>query len=75
MPTLNRAPNERELEKLIALFLRAETDIINEISRLRSRGLVDYHVVAALQRVQEILRRMENGCWEYVPQMVEKMLM
>ena len=73
MPTLNRAPNERELEKLIALFLRAETDIINEISRLRSRGLVDYHAVAALQRVQEILRRMESGCWEYVPKMVEKM--
>ncbi len=72
MPNLNRAPNERELEKLIALFLRAETDIINEIGRLRSEGLIDYSAVAALERVQAILRKMENGAWEYVPQMIEK---
>ena len=73
MPTLNRAPNEKELQKLIAIFLRAETAIINEIGRLRSQGLVDYHVVAALERVQAILRQMENDSWKYVPQMVEKM--
>lgn len=73
MPTLNRAPNEKELEKLIQIFLKAETDIINEIGRLRSQGLVDYHAVAALERVQEILRKMENDSWEYVPQMIEKM--
>lgn len=46
MPFLNRAPNEKELEYLIRLFLRAETSIINEIGRLRSQGLVDYHAVA-----------------------------
>ena len=51
MPTLNRAPNERALQKLIAIFLKAETDIINEIGRLRSQGMVDYHAVAALERV------------------------
>ena len=72
MPNLNRAPNERELEKLIALFLRAETDIINEIGRLRSEGLIDYHAVAALERVQAILREMENDAWEYAPPMIEK---
>ena len=72
MPNLKRAPNERELEKLIALFLRAETDIINEIGRLRSEGLIDYHAVAALERVQAILRKMENGAWEYAPKMIEK---
>lgn len=72
MPTLNRAPNAKELEKLIAIFLKAETDIINEIGRLRSQGLVDYHAVAALERVQAILRRMESDCWEYVPRMIEK---
>lgn len=72
MPTLRRAPNERELEKLIALFLRAETAIINEIGRLRSMGDADYHVVAALERVQAILRQMENECWQYAPPMVEK---
>ena len=42
MPELKRAPNAEELEKLIALFLKAETDIINEIGRLRSMGNVDY---------------------------------
>lgn len=72
MPTLNRAPNERELEKLIALFLRAETAIINEIGRLRSQGYADYHVIASLERVQAILRQMESDAWTYVPQMVEK---
>lgn len=72
MPAINRAPNERELEKLIALFLRAETDIINEIGRLRSHGLVDYHAVAALERVQAILRKLESDSWEYVPKMIEK---
>lgn len=72
MPTLNRAPNEKELEKLISIYLKAETDIINEIGRLRSQGLVDYHAVAALERVQAILRKMESDAWEYVPQMIEK---
>lgn len=72
MPTLNRAPNERELEKLIALFLRAETAIINEIGRLRSSGLTDYSAVASLERVQAILRQMENDSWEWVPKAIEK---
>ena len=73
MPTLNRAPNEKELQRLIQIFLKAETDIINEIGRLRSQGLADYHAVAALERVQAILRKMESDSWEYVPLMIEKM--
>lgn len=72
MPGLKHAPGEKELEKLIQVFLKAETDIINEIGRLRSLGLVDYHAVAALERVQAILRKMENDAWEYVPRMIEK---
>ena len=72
MPTLNRAPTERELEKLIALFLRAETAIINEIGRLRSSGLTDYSAVAALERVQAILRKMENDAWTYSRLAIEK---
>lgn len=71
MPSLKPGPPERELQKLIALFLKAETDIINEIGRLRSQGLVDYHAVAALERVQGILRKLESDCWEYVPRMIE----
>ena len=73
MPTLNRAPNERELQKLISIFLKAETDIINEIGRLRSQRNVDYHAVAALERVQAILRQMENEAWTYSRPMIEKM--
>lgn len=73
MPTLNRAPNEKELQKLIQIFLKAETDIINEIGRLRSQGLADYQAVAALERIQAILRKMESDSWAYVPLLVEKM--
>lgn len=72
MPKLNRAPNEKELQKLIEIFLKAEMDIINEIGRLRSMGLVDYHAVAALERVQRILQKLESDCWDYVPKMIEK---
>ena len=72
MAQIERAPNAEELEKLIALFLKAETDIINEIGRLRSMGNVDYHTIAALERVQRILQSLENECWDYVPKMVEK---
>ena len=71
MPTLNRAPNEKELQKLIQIFLKAETDIINEIGRLRSQGLADYHAVAALERIQAILRKMESDSWAYAPLLVE----
>mgnify|MGYP001025700671 CR=1 FL=1 len=69
----SRAPNQRELDKLISIYLKAETDIINEIARLRSQGLVDYHAVAALERVQAILNQMQTDSWEYVPKMIEKM--
>lgn len=72
MPTLNRAPNEKEVQKLISIYLKAETDIINEIGRLRSQGLADYHAVAALERVQAILRKMESEAWTYVPLAIEK---
>lgn len=73
MPSLNRAPNEKELQKLIQIFLKAETDIINEIGRLRSSGLTYYSAVAALERVQAILRQMENDSWEWAPKAIEKM--
>ena len=50
MPTLRRA-GEAELERLRQIFLKAETDIINEIGRLRSMGNVDYHAVAARRMI------------------------
>ena len=72
MAVISRAHMSDELERLIAAFLQAETDIINEIARLRAGGLVDYHAEAALDRVQAILRSLENESWEYVPQMIER---
>ena len=51
--------------------MQAETEIINEIGRLRSLGLVDYHAVAALGRGQAILQKLENDCWIYAPRMIE----
>ena len=33
---------------------------------------MDYHAEAALERVQAILRSLENESWEYVPQMIER---
>ena len=72
MPTLRRATNEAELKKLVSLFLKAETDIVNEIGRLRSAGDADYAQVAVLERVQAILRKLENDAWQYAPAMVEK---
>lgn len=72
MPTLRRATNETELKKLVSLFLKAETAIINEIGRLRSQGYADYHVIASLERVQAILRQIENDAWTYSRTMIEK---
>lgn len=72
MPTLKYATNEAELKKLVSLFLKAETDIINTIGRLRSARNVDYHVIASLERVQAILRQMESDAWTYVPKVIEK---
>ena len=63
---------DRELRRLIDLYLQAETDIINEIGRLRFLGLVDYHAEAALERVQKILRKLENNCWAYVPRVSKR---
>lgn len=61
-----------ELEYLRKVYLKAEVDIINEISRLRMRGLIDYHAVAALERVQKILLSLQDTCWKYVPRMIER---
>lgn len=71
MPTLKHAPSQRELQKLEKIFLEAEQAIIDEIGRLRSLGLADYHVNAALDRVQEILRKLRGDSREYAPRMIE----
>lgn len=57
MPILNRAPNEKEVQKLSSVYRKAETDIINEIGRLRLQGLANDRAAAALEQVQAILAR------------------
>lgn len=60
------------VKKLIKIYLQAESEIVNEIARLRRLGLADYHVVAALKRVQAILNSMRSESWKYVPKMIEQ---
>ena len=62
----------RDIEYLRKVYLRAEIAIINEIARLRQRGLIDYHAVAALDRVQKILLSLQDTCWKYIPRMIER---
>ena len=72
-PILQRTPNNwEELEKLREIFLQADNNLIAEIARQRSRGLVDYHTEAALERVQRTLQSMVDEAWKYVPKMIEK---
>ena len=72
MPRLEKPSGNEVLDRLIKLFLRAETSIINTIGGLRVRGLADYHVVSALGRVQGILQKLRTDSWEYVPQMIAR---
>lgn len=68
-----KPPGTEDLTRhLRLLFLRTERQIIDEITRKRTAGYVDYAEVAALERVQKILQNMVDESWEYVPQMVEK---
>ena len=68
-----KPPETEDLARhLRILFLRTERQIIDEITRKRTAGYVDYAEVAALERVQAILQNMTDETWTYVPQMVEK---
>lgn len=68
-----RPPKEKDLTLFLrTLFLRTERQIIDEITRKRAAGYVDYAEVAALERIQKILQSMVDESWSYVPQMIEK---
>lgn len=68
-----RPPKAKDLTLFLrTLFLRTERQIIEEITRKRAAGYVDYAEVAALERVQRILQTMVDESWSYVPQMIEK---
>ena len=58
---LIRPPETKDLTLFLRqLFLRAERQIIDEITRKRAAGYVDYAEVAALERVQKILQDMAD---------------
>lgn len=73
MAQMIRPPDGKDVTRFLRmLFLRTEMALIQEILRKRSSGLVEYAEVAAMERVQAILRNMVDESWEYVPTMVEK---
>ena len=56
-----RPPETEDLTRhLRMLYLRTERQIIDEITRKRTAGYVDYAEVAALERVQAILQNMTD---------------
>lgn len=68
MPKLIRPPDKADVTLFLRmLFLRTERDIVNEITRKRTLGYVDYAEVAALERIQRILKAMVDESWSYVP--------
>lgn len=71
MPAIRPPKTSDNTLFLRMLFLRTERMIIDEITRKRSMGYVDYAEVAALERVQRILTDMSNEAFDYVPQMIE----
>ena len=64
-------PQEMAAAKLREIYVRAEREIIREITRKRDLGLVDYEDVASLKRVQESLKRMTAEADVYIPKMIE----
>ena len=60
------------LDILKKLYLQTEQEIINELARLRARGLIDYHAVAALGRIQEILDKMIGRSGGYIRRSIER---
>lgn len=72
MPSLIRPKASDAQAHLQSLFLRTEKKLVDEIARKLNAGYVDYAERAALKRVQETLRTMEDECFTYVPRMVQE---
>ena len=68
MPKLIRPPDKADVTAFLRmLFLRTERELVNEITRKRVTGYVDYAEVAAIERIQKILQTMVDESWSYVP--------
>ena len=62
---------EKAILKVMKIYLNAERQIVNEITRKRSLNYVDYAEVAALKRVQQIISDLQFHSFLYIPEMVE----
>ncbi len=72
MAKLIRPPGQADVTAFMRmLFLRTERELVNEITRKRGRGLIEYAEAASLERVQRILQNMVDESWSYVPSMLE----
>ena len=60
-------PGDLKVERMRLIYTKAEQNIIKELTRKRSLELVDYSDLAALERVQNILRDMTDEAEEYIP--------
>ena len=60
-------PGDLKVERMRLIYTKAEQNIIKELTRKRSLELVDYSDLAALERVQKILRDMTDEAEEYIP--------
>lgn len=60
-------PGNLKVERMRLIYTKAEQNIIKELTRKRSLELVDYSDLAALERVQKILRDMTDEAEEYIP--------
>lgn len=61
-----------ELEKLIKLYEKAETDIVEAISYKRKRGYVEVADEAALERVREVLSNLNTDTWVQAPKAIQQ---
>lgn len=68
--TLRPVPYAREMDKLRAVFLRAEQDLIDIIGYKKKMNQVVYSHAAQLDRIQKVLQGMIDASWEYVPNLV-----
>lgn len=62
---------EKAILKVMKIYLNAERQIVNEITRKRSLDYVDYAEVAALERVQQIISDLQFHSFLYIPEMIE----
>lgn len=65
------SPKELQLQKLIEIYRKAESQIKKELTRKKALNLVDFAEQAALKRVQQTLQEMTQAAEEQAPIAIE----